>query len=130
MEDTILRRRRRGFRPAGKVMLWLSTLLRTDLAAFTKMVGLIVDQGSFDGRLGDREHMLKVFTAHIEEVKAVIPPERLLVFEVAQGWEPLCRFLDVAVPDEPFPRVNDKAEFRENARRTFTAMLWRRSRPV
>jgi hypothetical protein len=39
----------------------------------------------------------------------------LLVYEVAQGWEPLCKFLDVAVPDEPFPRVNSKDEFRARA---------------
>jgi hypothetical protein len=41
----------------------------------------------------------------------VIPAERLLVFDVRQGWEPLCNFLGVAVPDTPFPRTNDRAEF-------------------
>ena len=43
-----------------------------------------------------------------------VPPERLLVFNVAEGWEPLCRFLGVPVPETPFPRVNSTDEFREN----------------
>jgi hypothetical protein len=41
-----------------------------------------------------------------------VPPERLLVHDVSEGWEPLCRFLQVPVPDGPFPRTNDTAEFR------------------
>lgn len=36
-----------------------------------------------------------------------IEPERLLMFDVKEGWEPLCKFLEVPVPDVPFPRVND-----------------------
>ena len=42
-----------------------------------------------------------------------IPPERLLVFDVREGWEPLCRFLDRPVPSSPFPRTNSKEEFFE-----------------
>jgi len=37
----------------------------------------------------------------------------LLVYEVSQGWGPLCRFLGVPVPDEPFPKTNTPAEWRE-----------------
>jgi hypothetical protein len=40
-------------------------------------------------------------------VKAHVSGERLLVFDVAVGWSPLCEFLDVPVPAEPFPRIND-----------------------
>ncbi len=36
-----------------------------------------------------------------------ISPDRLLVWSVGDGWEPLCRFLEVDVPDTPFPRLND-----------------------
>ena len=36
-----------------------------------------------------------------------MPADRLLVFDVKQGWEPLCAFLGVLVPDTPFPHVND-----------------------
>ena len=52
-----------------------------------------------------------MFEDHIAEVKAGLPPERLLVFQVKEGWEPLCAFLDVPVPDEPFPRLNDAQQF-------------------
>ncbi len=48
-----------------------------------------------------------------DRVRADIAPERLLVWEPADGWEPLCEFLEVAVPDGPVPRVNDTAAFSE-----------------
>jgi hypothetical protein len=57
------------------------------------------------------EDLIKGFEAHNEEVKRVVPPERLLVWEVTEGWEPLCAFLDVPVPDEPMPHANDRATF-------------------
>lgn len=57
--------------------------------------------------------VMKVFDDHIDEVKRVVPKEKLLVFEPKQGWEPLCAFLGVPVPKEPFPRVNDTAEFKK-----------------
>ncbi|GIH76699.1 hypothetical protein Plo01_31280 [Planobispora longispora] len=66
----------------------------------------------FDGRIDDREHVLEVFERHIAEVKATIPADRLPVFTVRQGWEPLCAFLGRPVPDEPFPQVNERAAFR------------------
>jgi len=46
-------------------------------------------------------------------VKADVPADRLLVWEPADGWEPLCEFLGVAVPEGPVPRVNDTAAFAE-----------------
>ncbi len=51
--------------------------------------------------------------AHNEEVKRVVPAERLLVWEVGEGWEPLCEFLEVDVPDEPLPHANDRDTFLE-----------------
>jgi hypothetical protein len=44
---------------------------------------------------------------HNDYVKRVVPPERLLIFDVKQGWEPVCKFLDLPVPEEPFPHEND-----------------------
>ena len=64
-----------------------------------------------DGHLHDREWMMEAFNRHTEEVKAVIPAERLLIYRAGQGWEPLCRFLDLPVPDEPYPFQNTRAEF-------------------
>lgn len=61
----------------------------------------------FDGRMHDREHCVRRYHEHVAAVKAAIPKDRLLCFEVAQGWEPLCKFLGVDVPTEDFPRIND-----------------------
>jgi hypothetical protein len=58
-----------------------------------------------------RDALLARFAANTDRVKRLAPPERLLVFEVAQGWKPLCRFLGKPVPATPFPRVNDAAQF-------------------
>ncbi|KAL8370017.1 hypothetical protein RB595_000397 [Gaeumannomyces hyphopodioides] len=44
-----------------------------------------------------------------QRVKSLVPPEKLLVMEIKEGWEPLCKFLGVPVPDEPMPRANDSA---------------------
>jgi hypothetical protein len=61
---------------------------------------------TFDGRVFDKEHCLRVFEEHNARVRRTVPAERLLVYRVQEGWEPLCRFLGTGVPDEPFPRVN------------------------
>ncbi|MEZ5818612.1 MAG: sulfotransferase [Hyphomicrobiaceae bacterium] len=85
----------------------------------------IIERRTFGGRLGDAEHAAAVFRAHVDEVRATIDPARLLVYDVAEGWEPLCRHLGVAVPSEPFPRTNSTDEFRARvaARRAEAAKL-------
>jgi Sulfotransferase domain len=65
----------------------------------------------FRDHLNDREYMIKYFLRHTDEVKSEILPERLLIYEVGEGWGPLCRFLDVPVPDAPYPSENSRAEF-------------------
>jgi Sulfotransferase domain len=77
------------------------------------MVDALVWQGTFGGRFGDRAHALEVFRRHNDDVRRGVPADRLLVYEVGQGWEPLCTFLGVSVPDEPFPHLNDAASFHE-----------------
>jgi len=66
--------------------------------------------GRFDHRVHDREHMVNCFEQHIEKVKAAIEPQRLLIYNVKQGWEPLCAFVNKPVPNEPFPHVNSREE--------------------
>jgi hypothetical protein len=61
---------------------------------------------TFNGRVFDKAHCLRVFEQHHERVRRRVPAERLLVCRVQEGWGPLCQFLGVDVPDEPFPRVN------------------------
>jgi hypothetical protein len=63
-------------------------------------------------RLRDRDFMHARYHQHIEDVKAAIPAGRLLVYQVAEGWGPLCEFLGVDVPATPFPQVNSTEEFK------------------
>jgi hypothetical protein len=67
--------------------------------------------GELHGRLDDRAFMIDHFHRHEAEVKATIPAERLLIYPVGAGWAPLCDFLGVEVPDEPYPSENSRDEF-------------------
>ena len=69
-------------------------------------------QGTFHGRFEDKAYAIELFEQHIARVKAELPREGLLLFDVKQGWDPLCRFLDVPVPDKAFPHLNDTEKFR------------------
>lgn len=71
----------------------------------------LVAEKTLSGKLDDRAHCISVHKAHIDEVKKSIPANRLLVFDVKQGWGPLCKFLEVSVPETPFPRVNEREGF-------------------
>lgn len=62
--------------------------------------------GAFGDRIDDRDFMVDYFRRWEEDVIASLPPERLLVHRLGEGWEPICAFLGVPVPDEPYPRVN------------------------
>lgn len=75
------------------------------------MAAQLIWQQTFDGRIEDREHAIAVFERHNADVQATVPPEQLLVFSAAQGWEPLCEFLGCPIPEEPFPNVNSSADF-------------------
>jgi Sulfotransferase domain len=55
----------------------------------------------------------ELLTMHEDYVRRVVPAERLFFFNVKDGWEPLCKILDCPVPDEPFPRANDKESMQE-----------------
>jgi hypothetical protein len=80
------------------------------------LAGEIIWQGTFDGRFEDKDYAIEVFERHNAEVQRRVPEDRLLVFDVKSGWEPLCEFLRVDVPDEPFPRTNDTADMRRRLR--------------
>jgi hypothetical protein len=63
------------------------------------------------GHLHDRSFLLDHFLRHTEAVQSAIPPSRLLIYDVSEGWEPLCAFLDMPVPESPFPSENSRSEF-------------------
>lgn len=72
-----------------------------------KLADDLIWNGVFKGKFEDKEAAIKIFNEHIEQVKQHVPEDRLLVFSVKDGWEPLCKFLDVPIPETPFPRIND-----------------------
>jgi hypothetical protein len=80
-------------------------------APMARMMSKVVCE-LFDYRMHDREHCTAVFRAHNAKVREVIPPDRLLVYHVSQGWGPLCDFLGVPVPQGTMPKVNSTEEFR------------------
>lgn len=83
---------------------------------FQKMLSMLAwdNPDTFSGRMhaGDQEFCERVYTAWNEEVKRSIPKERLLVFNAKEGWQPLCKFLGVPVPDEDYPKVWTSDDFR------------------
>ncbi len=64
-------------------------------------------QGIFNGPEIYPGQLAEAITRYQDQVQRNIAPDRLLVWGVGDGWEPLCRFLEVDVPDKPFPRLND-----------------------
>jgi Sulfotransferase domain len=78
-----------------------------------QMISALIWQGTFHGKFEDRAYAIEMFDKHIAEVKSKVPPERLVVHEVKEGWKPLAQMLGVPEPRTEFPRLNDKVAFRE-----------------
>ncbi len=118
--------------PEAKVILtvrdpqeWYASMRETFLAA-TGPNGQPPIPGAGDGSfvkggdwsqmmadLRDEDTAIADFKRHIEDVRSYVPSHRLQIYEVRQGWKPLCDFLEVRVPDEPFPRLNDSEAFKD-----------------
>jgi len=79
---------------------------------FHEMAYALIFEQTFGGRLSDRAHAKRVFEEHNQAVIDAIPASRLLVYQLGDGWEPICRFLDLPVPDADFPHLNDTAWYR------------------
>jgi hypothetical protein len=69
------------------------------------------EQGTFAAGHAEPDQLIEAMARHNQEVQSAVPAERLLVWKVTDGWEPLCRFLEVDVPSEPMPHVNDRETF-------------------
>ena len=99
--------------------LWQFKVLDV-LTMFGERLG-IVARGLLWGRalqgvMHDRAKAVARYDAYVDEVVGAVPADKLLVFKVTDGWEPLCAFLDVAVPATPFPNLNDRASIRRSIR--------------
>jgi Sulfotransferase domain len=72
---------------------------------------LFVERGPFVTGHAEPGGLAEGLTRYHEQVKQDVPADRLLVWGVTEGWEPLCEFLEVDVPDAPFPRLNDSKQY-------------------
>jgi hypothetical protein len=101
----------------GDSLLHLLSSARTHVDPKWKRYVALVDrmfwspEGCFPGNNERPEQLIEGFERHNETVKQSVPPERLLVWQVSEGWGPLCEFLGVEVPDESLPHVNDRETF-------------------
>ena len=76
---------------------------------WSEMVNRTIWHGEFEGRFEDRDYAQGFMARRLAEVRDLVPEERLLVHTAAEGWAPLCDFLNVEVPDEPYPKANEAA---------------------
>ena len=80
---------------------------------FLEMIDRLVweGEGTFASGHAEPQQLIDTMIRHNREVEEVVPSERLLVWDVKEGWERLCEFLEAPVPHQPFPHVNDRTEF-------------------
>jgi hypothetical protein len=80
-------------------------------------ISLVDEMWNASGLMQDEnttaEYMSNAMERYNEEIQQAVPADRLLVWSAADGWEPLCEFLELPVPDQPFPHVNDSKQFGE-----------------
>ncbi len=84
-----------------------------DRSQFRAMTQRLVGDRFFGGRLHDPDHMIQCYRDYVAEVEASVPKDRLLVYGLGSGWQPLCDRLGLPVPDRPYPKKNTPAEFRQ-----------------
>ncbi|MGP4102944.1 sulfotransferase family protein [Nonomuraea sp. KM90] len=91
-----------------------------ELGAFMREV---VWDRFFAGRFADREHAIGVYTEHNAAVQREIPPARLLVMRPGTSWEPLCSFLGLPAPREPYPHLNESGRFQDRLEEQLRAKI-------
>jgi hypothetical protein len=102
----------------------LAAPFRRGMSRAARMNDRLIWEDTFGGSLEDRERAIEVFERHSEEVKEHVAAEKLLVYEVKEGWGPLCEFLGAELPkDKPFPHLNDSDTFRAMIRRRLAFAL-------
>lgn len=117
------------FYPQAKVILTLrdseswfeSTRQTIHSAEFTAFIhnspfGEMMQKTMWDkmqNNMHDKAFMCEFFEKRSVEIISKIQSERLLVYRVSEGWQPLCRFLGLAIPNQPFPRINSREETKQ-----------------
>lgn len=101
----------------GETVMPLLSRARAEIDPRWKRYLALVDRmfwgprGTFAAGHAESSQLIDQMLAHQERVQRDVPAERLLVWEVGEGWEPLCEFLEVPVPEEPLPHANDRETF-------------------
>lgn len=80
---------------------------------FGEMLGNMIVGNTFKGNIDDPDHCMDIFNKNVQAVKDAFEGDKLFVYNIGDGWEPLCKWLGVPVPDLPFPRTNNQKEFFE-----------------
>ncbi|NKC15146.1 MAG: sulfotransferase family protein [Gammaproteobacteria bacterium] len=81
-----------------------------------QMTRSLILERTFNGKYEDQAYVMDTYLEHNQAVRDTLPPERLLSYRTGAGWEPICAFLGVAVPDEPFPHTNSTAQFQSRVK--------------
>jgi predicted naringenin-chalcone synthase len=76
-----------------------------------RAVDVAIWRDLFHDRFDERDYALEIFQRHQLQVAGAVAPEQLLVYDIREGWEPLCQFLQVAMPKTPFPHLNSREAF-------------------
>ena len=92
---------------------WIEHLRHVELGRFMQLT--INDY--FQDRMHERQHLTQRYREHVEQVRRTVPADRLLEFDVKDGWAPLCEFLGVPIPAGDFPFINDTEATQEIIRR-------------
>ncbi len=77
----------------------------------SKLSEQLILERFFSGRYNEKHYCIAKYDRHVESVRKLIKPANLLEYDVIDGWQPLCEFLDVSVPEEPFPVTNTRSSF-------------------
>ncbi len=83
----------------------LLCFLSPKLSKVARFTDTIIIENAFNGKL-EKEQCIHIFESHNAAVRKTVPQERLLEYDVRQGWQPLCDFLGLTVPDNHFPHLN------------------------
>ena len=112
---------REGFRL--KFFFWIMGMSQFS-GFFTKLM-FHAYQENFEKLKYDDEVLKKAHDKYDQNVRDIVPKERLLEFKSSDGWEPLCKFLNLPVPDEPYPWENTTVEFNERMNKEITHRFFR-----
>lgn len=78
-----------------------------------KFVKAFLWKTQFQDRFLDKAFVKSVWESHHEEVKKHVPEKQLLVYDVREGWPPLCKFLNADVPSQDLPHLNKRENFHQ-----------------